>query len=388
MLSRRYIALFDLDAFFVSVERLLNPALCGVPVIVGGGDRGVVSTCSYEARHFGIHSAMPMKEALRLCPEAVVVCGHRKEYLRYSEKVKACVQSIVPVFEQASIDEFYLDFTGMELYYDIRVLCSNLKKRIFLETGLPVSYALSSSKIVSKIACEEAKPNGQIEIPFGMEQRFLYPIDVGKMPLVGKKVLYLLNQKGIKTIGDLGNANPQVLVQLLGKLGMILHRRANGKDEEPVRSQEPPRSISTESTFSEDIRDADFLDTRLVSMLEKVTAELRRKSMLTSTLSIKLRYYDFSTYSRQVTVSPPTFEDLKLLPLARTLFHKLYQPSKPVRLLGVRLSGLCPAASFQIDLFSKQDSGALYRSIDEIRARYGSDLLGLASGKKRSETSH
>ena len=264
---QRHIAHFDLDSFFVSVEQLKNPKLKNKPLIVGGtGDRGVVAACSYEARKFGIHSAMPIRMAMRLCPHALVIRGDYEAYGKFSTLVTEVIRDSVPLFEKSSIDEFYIDLTGMDKFFGCSLFTAELKKKIFRESGLPISYALASNKLISKVATNEAKPNGQIEIPFGGEKNFLSPLSVIKMPGIGKQTAMLLLKMGVETVKVLSEIPTELLENLLGKNGIDLSRKANGIDETPVVPYHEQKSISTENTFQQDTIDVNFLHSELVRL--------------------------------------------------------------------------------------------------------------------------
>ena len=309
MSSQRYIAHFDLDAFFVSVECLNDPSLKGKPLIVGGhNERGVVAACSYEARKFGVHSAMPMKTAMRLCPQALVVSGTRGEYSKYSRIVTEIIESKAPLFEKASIDEFYLDLTGMDKYFDPFQWTIQLREEIIAKTKLPISFALASNKLVAKIATDLAKPNGYIQVPAGKEKEFLAPMLVSKIPGVGEQMTASLREFGIHTIRELSEQSIGFLEKTFGKWGEELWYKANGIHDSEVIPYYEAKSISTENTFDENIKDASELLTELVGMTEKVAYELRQENKMAGCISVKIRYPDFETTSRQTTI-PYTFYD-------------------------------------------------------------------------------
>lgn len=372
---QRYIAHFDLDSFFVSVEMLNNPSLKGKPVIVGGSkDRGVVTTCSYEARAFGVRSAMPMKQAMQLCPHAILVRGTRGEYSRYSRWVTNIVAAKAPLFEKASIDEFYVDLTGMDKYFNPFEWTMALRKQIIEETGLPISFGLASNKMVAKIATDEAKPNGCLFIEPGMEQAFLAALPVNKFSGVGAQTHATLNQMGIFLIGDILKHSQAALEERLGKWGIDLWEKAQGKHEGIVQPYHEAKSISTENTFEENQTDIDFLLKELVRMVEKVAFELRQDEKLTGCIAVKIRYPNFETTSKQTTIDY-TFRDDELIPIAIQLFHALYRKGKPVRLLGVRLSELTHHV-IQGSLFEDtRTSTALYKAIDDVKNKYGKSSL-------------
>lgn len=376
----RNIIHLDLDTFFVSVERRINPKLIGKPVLVGGnGDRGVVASCSYEARKFGIHSAMPMKTALRLCSHAVVVRGDYEAYSKYSNLVTDVIRDRVPLFEKSSIDEFYVDMTGMEKFFGCSLYSRELKEAIFRESGLPISYALASNKLVGKVATNEVKPNGQLVIPYGNEQSYLAPLKVDRLPGVGDKTKILLIQMGIHKIKTLAELPVPYLITLLGKPGIDLHRKANGIDESPVVPFHEAKSISTEQTFQVDTIDLKFLHAELARMTEKIAFQLRSENKLTGCVAVKIRYSDFDTVTVQKTIAFSN-QDHVILGIVRELFGKGNTRRLLIRLIGVRFSNLIPG-NYQIDLF--QDSAAkvsLYQRIDSIKRQFGEDFILRASG--------
>lgn len=377
----RHIAHLDLDSFFVSVECLRNPALKGKPLLIGGGgDRSVVASCSYEARTFGIHSAMPMKVARRLCSHALVIRGDMEAYSRYSALVTDIIRDTVPLFEKSSIDEFYMDLTGMDRYFGCRHFTGELKKKVLKESGLPASYGLASNKLVSKVATNEVKPNGQLEIPFGNEKNFLAPLSIAKIPGIGKQTAYLLMKMGVETVKVLSEIPVEMLQNLLGKNGTELWRRANGIDETPVIPYHEQKSISTENTFEQDTIDLRFLHSELICMTEKIGYELRRQNKLTGCITVKLRYSDFQTVTRQLTI-PYTNADHILLKTAKELFDRLYERRLLIRLLGVRFSNLIPG-NYQISLFDDtQETIRLYQAIDSVKKQFGEGKLVRAAGQ-------
>jgi DNA polymerase-4 len=378
---QRIVAHFDLDAFFVSVECINDPSLRGKPLIVGGhNERGVVAACSYEARKYGIHSAMPMKTAMRLCPHATVVGGTRGEYSKFSRWVTEIIASKAPVFEKASIDEFYLDLTGMDKYFQPYQWTIELRHQIMEETKLPISFALASNKLVSKIATNEAKPNGYIHVPYGMEQEFLAPLRVNKIPGVGEQTYLQLLELGIETIRDLSEKSIAFLENHLGRYGADLWHKARGLHDGEVIPYHEAKSISTENTFHENILDSELLLNELVRQTEKIAFELRQDNKMAGCIAVKIRYPSFETTSRQITI-PYTFYDDELIPKAKELFNKLYRKGEPVRLLGVRLSELTSEA-VQTNLFSNvSKKNDLYKAIDEVKNRFGSASIRKATGK-------
>lgn len=380
MKQKRTIAHFDLDAFFVSVECLNNPSLKGIPLLVGGhSERGVVAACSYEARKFGIHSAMPMKTAMRLCPHAKVIGGSRGEYSKYSRQVTEIIASHAPLFEKASIDEFYLDLTGMDKYFDPFQWTIDLREKITRQTRLPISFGLAPNKMVAKIATGEAKPNGYLQIPSGMEKQFLAPLKLSKIPGVGEQTYKTLLGMGLKTIRDLSLYPIEKLEQKLGKYGPELWNKSQGIHEGEVVPYQEAKSISTENTFEENTADPDFLDAELVRMTEKIAYELRQENMTAGCIAVKIRYPNFETVSKQTSI-PYTFYDDELIPKAKDLFRQLYRLGEPLRLLGVRLSELTDEA-VQTNLFENlEKKSGLYRAIDEVKNKYGRDAITKATG--------
>lgn len=376
----RHIAHFDLDAFFVSVETLRNPKLRGKPLMVGGGsDRGVVAACSYEARKYGIHSAMPMKVARRLCPDAIIIKSDFEAYSKYSRLVTEVIKDAVPVFEKASIDEFYIDLTGMDKFFGCLQFTDQLKKRINKESGLPISWGLASNKLISKVATNEVKPNGQLEIPFGNEKGFLAPLSVIKIPGVGKETGYKLLKMGVETVKVLSEIPVEMMENLLGKSGIDLWRKANGIDETPVIPYHEQKSISTETTFQTDTIDMAFLHSQLVRMTEEIAFQLRQQNKLTGCVTVKVRYSNFETFTKQITI-PYSNADHTLLKIASELFNKLYERRLLIRLLGIRFTHLIPG-NYQINLFEDtQEMINLYQAIDSVKKRFGEKKIIRAVG--------
>jgi DNA polymerase IV len=377
---QRIIAHFDLDAFFVSVEVLNDPSLRGKPMIVGGRDRGVVAACSYEARKFGIHSAMPAKKALQLCPHLIVVGGSRGEYSRYSRWVTQIIAAKAPLFEKASVDEFYLDLGGMEKFFHPLQWTIDLRQQIMDETQLPISFGLAGNKMIAKMATDEAKPNGYLQVPFGKEKEFLAPMPVGKIPGVGEQTEQSLKAMGIKYIKDISKRTLAEMEERLGKWGIDLWHKSQGIHNGIVEPYHEAKSISTENTFEENKTDMSFLMSELVRMCEKIAFELRQDDKVAGCIAVKIRYPDFETTSRQATVDYTCADD-EIIPIAKELFHKLYRKGQPIRLLGVRLSELTNEA-VQTNLFSDAEKKSdLYKAIDEVKNRFGKKLLKRASSR-------
>ena len=368
----RAILHLDLDAFFVSVELLSRPELKGKPLIIGGSsDRGVVSSCSYEARKMGVTSAMPVKSALRLCPEAVVIRGDMESYARHSRLVTQIIAEDAPQFQKASIDEFYVDLSGMDKYFGCWNWAQRLRQRIMQETGLPISAALSVNKTVSKIGTGEAKPNGELLIPAGTEKDFLAPLPIGRMPFVGKETERRLQLRGVYTLGELAAMDPALLERIFGKHGQQLWERANGIDDSPVESWREQKSISTERTFHEDIGDRQRLLDKLTELSTLLAYDLRHDGKSTACVAVKIRYPDFSTQTRQKTIAL-TANDSILIETAHELFGQVYDGRRPLRLLGVRFSEL-NEGSVQTNLFGDTEKETrLLAQLDKIRDKFGS----------------
>jgi DNA polymerase IV len=375
------IAHFDLDSFFVSVEILKDPSLKGKPVIVGGqNEKGIVTTCTYEARKFGVHSAMPMKTAMRLCPQAIVVSGNYPEYSKYSKWVTDIIASKAPLFEKASIDEFYIDLHGMDKFFDPLKWTIELRTLITEETGLPISFGIAKNKMVAKMATNEAKPNGFLQVPLGKEKEFLASLEVNKIPRVGEQANKILNYHGIKFIRDIHETTPENLEKLLGKWGHELWNKAQGNHTSVITEYREAKSISKENTFFENVLDVEILMAEIVRMVEKVCFELRKEEKVAGCVTIKLRYPDFETTSRQASI-PYTSADDEIIPIAKALFHKLYKKGKPVRLLGVRLSNFSED-SVQANLFHDSErKNSLYKSLDDVKKRFGRNSVNRASGR-------
>ncbi len=375
----RSILHLDLDSFFVSVERLINSELKKRPLLVGGiSDRGVVAACSYETRAFGVHSGMPMKLARRLCPEAIVLRGNSGTYTKYSDLITEIIKSEVPAFEKASIDEFYADLSGMDQFFGTYKFASELRTKIIRESGLPISLGLSINKIVSKVATGEAKPNNQIKIDQGYEKQFLAPLPIRKIPMIGDKTGLTLQRLGIRIVSDLQKLPEELLLQTLGKTGGVIWRRAQGIDHSPVITYNERKSISTERTFDYDTIDMTLLRELLIAMTENLAYQLRRGQKLTSCVSVKIKYADFDTQSRQLKI-PYTSADHLLIPRILELFNALYNRRLRVRLIGVKFSHLA-GGNYQINLFDDNESAIqLYQAIDRMRLRFGDRSIIRAS---------
>lgn len=383
----RHIAHFDLDSFFVSVEIKNNPSLKGKPVLVGGYERGVVAACSYEARKFGIHSAMPMKKAMQLCPQAIVTNSSRSDYSRYSRWVTEIIASKVPLFEKASIDEFYIDLTGMDKFFGVSQYAKELRKLITNETGLPISCGLASARFIAKMATNEAKPNGFLEILHGKEKDFLWPLGIEKINGVGKQTEIHLKSYGIYTIEDIAKTPIEHLEKIAGKWGEALWQKAHGIGSTEITTDWEQKSMSHENTFDTDYTDVEFLHKELVRLTEKTAYSLREDEKLTGCVTVKIRYSDFETTSRQETVDYTALDDV-LIAKVKDLFNKSYQKNRPVRLLGVRFSQFIPF-TMQMSLFENNvEKLNLYKAVDDIKDRFGSKMVSKAVTSELKETTN
>jgi DNA polymerase-4 len=376
----RNILHLDLDTFFVSVERLRDSSLMGKPVIVGGtSGRSVVSGCSYEARCFGVHSGMSIKFARQLCSDAAFIRGDLEQYSYYSRMIGDIIQEKAPLYEKASIDEFYLDISGMDRFFGIMKWSHELRNRIISESGLPISFGLSTNKTVSKIATGEAKPNGELQIADQQIHDFLAPLPIRKIPMLGKKSDQLLRSMGVFNIGTLRQIPLPLLENAMGLNGRMIWKKANGIDDDPVTPYEESKSISTESTFENDISDPRLLERLLLAMSEKLAFRLRKKDKLCGVITLKIRYADFDTHSMQKRI-PYTAFDHEILDTARMLFKKLYSRRLRVRLIGLRLSELI-GGNQQLSLFDDtEELGRLYQSMDYVRKRFGEKAITHAAG--------
>ena len=385
MFLSRNIVHLDLDTFFVSVERLLRPELVGKPVIVGGtSDRAVVSSCSYEARRFGVHSGMPMKMARALCRDAVIVRGDMEQYSKHSAVVTQIIAERSPVYEKASIDEHYIDLTGMERFFGTLKWAHELREAIIKDTGLPISLGLSVNKTVSKIATGEAKPNGELQVVADRVKPFLSPLSIRKLPGIGEKTYPLLRSMGISTIDTLSRIPVDMMERVMGKNGIALWEKANGIDLTPVEPYSESKSISTESTFEQDSIDIVRMKELLVKMVEKIAFELRDQQKLTSCVTVKIRYSNFDTHTLQQRV-PYTAFDHQLIPVVRELFDRLYQRRMLIRLIGVRFSGLV-SGNPQLNMFDDNLAMInLYQALDRIRRKYGQKIVRRGVGYPGNE---
>ncbi|MEC3908886.1 DNA polymerase IV [Tamlana sp. 2201CG12-4] len=387
MPEQRAIVHMDLDTFFVSCERLLDSKLIGKPVLIGGtSDRGVVASCSYEARRFGIHSAMPMRMAKQLCPEAIILRGNSGIYTKFSNSVTDVIKESVPLYEKTSIDEFYIDLTGMDKFFGCHQLATELRQRIIKETGLPISFGLSINKTVSKVATGEAKPNNEIRIIKGEEKPFLAPLSVRKIPMVGEVTYKSLCDLGIKRIHTVQEMPMHLMHKVLGKNGLSIWKKANGIDNSPVIQYHERKSISTERTFDKDTTDVKKLKSIIIAMAENLAYQLRRGNKLTACVTFKIRYSDFQTYTQQKRIAYSSL-DTSIIPVVMDLFRALYNRRLLVRLVGVKFSHLVEGGH-QINLFEDDEKLIhLSQAIDSMRERYGDRAVISAAGMEAKSIS-
>jgi DNA polymerase-4 len=371
----KIIAHMDLDTFFVSAERLENSSLLGKPVIIGGfSDRGVVASCSYEARKFGVHAAMPGKLARRICPQAIWIRGDMDKYSRLSHLVTELITSEAPLVEKASIDEHYLDVTGMDRFFGTKKWMHELRMRIIKETGLPISFGLSVNKTVSKIATGEAKPNGEKEVVAPLVRPFLNPLSIKKIPGIGDKSYHTLRDMGIVYIETLSNMPPELLVSVMGENGKQIWEKANGIDNRPVQPYHEQKSIGSERTFETDTTDIKFLHEVLSKMVQDICFDMRKQNRLCATVTLKLRYSDFQTHTAQVRVAYTSYDHV-ILTKAKELLTKLYDRRLLIRLIGVKVSNLVYGAQ-QINLFEDSvEMIKLYQALDQIKHWYGKKAI-------------
>ncbi len=372
----------DLDSFFVSVECLKNSDFLGKPLLIGGTSaRGVVASCSYEARKFGIHSAMPMKMALRLCPDALVIRGDMDSYSKYSALVTDIIAEDAPTYEKSSIDEFYLDLSGMDKYFGCFKWSKELRQKVIKESGLPISFGLSINKLVSKIGTGESKPNGAHFVPRGTEKEFLFPLSVKKIPGIGKVTYKKLSFMGVRKIETLSNIPVQLLEREFGKQGRKLWEKSHGIDETPVVPYQEQKSMSKERTFKEDTLDMSHIKNMMIKMVDDLAFDLREDDKLVSTLTVKIRYADFNTFTKQRRI-PYTANDQFLMKQVLEIFEKLYDRRQLIRLIGVKFSGLV-SGSYQISLFDDTEKEIrLMEERDWIKRRFGTDKIMRASSLK------
>lgn len=382
-----------MDAFFVSVEELFDPSLKGKPVVVGGhpNQRGVVSAASYAARQFGVHSALPLRTAYKLCPQAIFVEGHPDRYRDYSRRVFDVLNRFSPVVRMASVDEAYLDLTGSERLHGPPLKAAHtLHDMMKRETQLNCSIGISASRMVAKVASDQAKPNGILWVLPGTESRFLAPLDVCKIPGVGKVTEKNLNSMGLRKVGDLANLDEAFLESRFGKWGLALAGKSHGRDaggwfDSELDAQEDPKSISHEHTYSEDCADPVTLEATLARLSEMVARRLREHGFYTRTVQLKLRFSDFTTLTRARTLERATQIDTDILEESRRLFRANWKPGQTVRLLGVQASHFGTGDNRQLDLL---DEGRAERwrkalsAVDHLRDKFGESSVSLAAGLK------
>lgn len=369
----------DQDAFFVSVEVRKDPSLVGKPVIIGGtSDRGVVASCSYEARKFGVHSAMSSRMAKMLCPHAIFIRGNMDEYSKASHEITDILRERVPLIEKASIDEHYIDMTGMDRFHGTLQYAHELREKVIKETGLPISFGLSVNKTVSKMATNECKPNGELNVEQGQVQPFLNPLSIRKIPGLGEKTFIKLSDMGVKQIYTLSQIHPDQMISILGKNGLSLLQKAKGIDNSPVIPYQEQKSIGTQCTFKADTIDVDTINNLITSMVMDLAFELRQKKKLAACITVTIRYSNFEDITKQATI-PYTALDTVLMQKAKELFRQVYQKRMLLRLVGVRLSNLVTGFE-QIDLYTaSQEQYSLCQALDKIRRRFGSSSITLAS---------
>jgi DNA polymerase-4 len=369
-----------MDTFYVSCERIINPKFNNLPLIIGGGDRGVVASCSYEARKFGVSSGMPMRRALMVCPQATVIRGDMEYYLRKSHEVTQILGEKAPVMEKASVDEFYLDLTGMDRFHGSYKWTSETARFITKETGLPLSFALSVNKTVAKIGTGQGKPYGNLEIPAGIVRPFLDPLPVCKIPQVGTATSNLLSRIGIRQIRTLSETPLKVVQNLLGReSGTDIWKKANAIDNAPVLPMRERKSMSEERTFDQDTMDIVRLKGMLVGMVEKLCFQLRSETWLTSTVVVKVKYANFDTHTKQCRVDY-TSVDHVLQAKVDALFDSLYNRRMRLRLVGVTFTGL-KRGTYQIDLFDDTiEMMKLYEAMDRMKKRFGNDAVHWCAG--------
>jgi DNA polymerase IV len=376
----RAIVHMDLDTFFVSCIRLENPQLNGIPLIVGGGERGVVASCSYEARYFGVRSAMPIRMAMQLCPQAKIVKGDMELFSKKSHEVTQIIEENSPLVEKASIDEFYLDITGMDKFYGCYKWTNELIHTITKETGLPISFALSVNKTVSKIATGEGKPNGNLEIPENLVKPFLNPLSIRKIPMLGEVTFNLLSRLGIRNIEKLAETPAEVLQSMIGKNGLEIWKKANGIDNAPVEPYKERKSLSTEHTYLQDTIDIKQIQSLILGMVEKLAYQSRAEQWLVSTLVVKIRYANFDTENLQRKIAYTSCDHV-LSKIAIELFNKLYNRRMRIRLVGVSFAGLV-RGTYQIDMFEDtEEMIALYQAMDKIKNRFGYNAVTRCGGR-------
>lgn len=392
MPAQRTIFHVDMDAFFVSVEELFDSSLKGKAVVVGGkpNERGVVAAASYEARKFGVHSAMPLRTAYKLCPHAIFVCGHPERYREQSHKVRKVLGKFSPLVEMASIDEAYLEMTGTARLHGPPLAAADaLHKQVKAETQLNCSVGIGTSRLIAKVASDQAKPNGVLWIPPGEEANFLAPLEVRKIPGVGKVTEQKLHNLGIQRVGDLAKRDESFLEEQFGRWGLALAGKSHGLDaggwfDEEVGAGGDPKSISHEHTFNEDTNDRQMLESTLARLSEMVGRRLREHGLHAHTIQLKLRYSNFSTITRAQSLSTLTQIDTEIFHTARALFHRNWKEDQKIRLLGVQAASLSREEG-QIALIDGDTNRRWKNALsaaDKLRDKYGDGAVSLGTGLK------
>jgi len=378
--NERQIIHMDIDAFFVSVEVRKDPRLEGHAVIIGSkSDRGAVASCSYEARKYGVHAAMPSKLAMRLCPQAIWIRGNMDTYSQASNEITEILKERVPIIEKASIDEHYIDMTGMDRFHGTLKYAHELREKVIRETHLPISLGLSINKTVSKMATNECKPNGELNVEKPKVQPFLNPLSIRKIPGLGEKTFIKLSDMGIKRIETLAQVHPDYMQSILGKNGIWLLQKAKGIDLSPVIPYQEQKSISKQSTFDSDSIDIESINYLLTAMVMELAFELRSKHKLAACMTLTIRYATFEDVTKQSSFSYTSLDSL-LIKKAKDLFKQLYTKRVLIRLVGVKLTNLVGGFE-QIDLYTESEERySLCQAMDKVRKRFGPKAIFLASG--------
>lgn len=390
-MSVRQIIHLDMDSFYVSVERLKDPSLIGVPVAVGGSadGRGVVASASYEARDFGVHSAMPMSQALRLCPHLKVVSSSFTSYSKYTNQVHETLLEFTPLVQMASQDEAYIDLSGTErLWGPTLVAAEKIRELVLERTKLPCSLGVASNKLVAKVASALCKPRGLLYIPYGSEEAFFAPLPIKKLPGIGKQTQKRLIELGINTLGDIANLSDERAKRLFGEQGASFRDRARGISNLPVITESKMKSMSAETTFSKDSADGEFLAATLSNLCEKVAYRLRKENLRAATITVKYRYSDFETHTVSETVASPIDDENDLYQTARRLLESKRVKNKPIRLIGVGGTNLSEEGEEQIDFLevnSNEHKKRLHQAIDQIRSKHGYQGIQRASSGGKAE---
>jgi len=381
----------DMDAFFVSVELLERPELRGKPVIVGGGpdQRGVVTSASYEARKFGVHSAMPLRTAGKLCPHGIFLDGHHEKYSQWSDRVAAILGKFSPIVEMVSIDEAYLDLAGTErLYGPPLAAADKLLRTVMRETSLPCSGGLASTRLVAKVSSDQAKPRGLVWVAPGMEARFLAPLPIRKIPGIGEVTERALRALGIETVEQLANHSQESLEKVFGQWGIALYRKARGGDAYEFLIDAEPKSISHNHTFGEDILDVPEMESMLSHLSQKACKRMREAGLLARTVTLTIRYAGFHTYTRSKTVSEPVNLDADIYGMFLELFRANRDPKRKVRLLGTALSQFTHGVG-QLDLLDahrREKLDKLTKAADGLRDKFGFGSVQFGASLRRDDS--